>query len=71
MINDITINAIMSAGMRCLVEKLGVVEAETFISVIKDSSFDYTEWRRDHLWQGMSLDEIFKLAAKREKTKKT
>ena len=71
MINDVATDAIMSTGMRCHVEKLGIVEAEAFISVIRESSFDYTEWRRDHLWQGMSLDEIFQLAAEREKARKT
>jgi hypothetical protein len=70
MINDVATNAMMSTGMRCLVEKLGIVEAEMFISVIRENSFDYTEWRRDNLWQDMSLDEIFKLAEEREKAKK-
>jgi len=67
MIHNATTNAIMVAGMKCLTEKLGVVEAEMFISMIRENTFDYTEWRRDNLWQDMSLDEIFELAAKREK----
>jgi hypothetical protein len=67
MIQDATTNAIMTAGMNCLVEKLGVVEAEVFLSMIRESTFDYTEWRRDNLWQNMSLDEILQLAAAREK----
>ncbi len=53
--------------MKCLVEKLGIVEAEMFISTIRDEMFDYTEWRQNNLWKDMSLDEIFDLAAKREK----
>ena len=69
MINNAATSAIMSTGMRCLVEKLGIVEAEMFISAIRENSFDYTEWRRDHLWQGMTLDEIFKLAEEREKAR--
>jgi acyl-CoA reductase-like NAD-dependent aldehyde dehydrogenase len=70
MIEDAATSAIMSAGMRCLEEKLGIVEAEIFISVIRENTFDYTEWRRDNLWKDMSLDEIFKLATEREKTRK-
>jgi rubrerythrin len=38
-----------------------------FISGIRENTFDYTEWRRDHLWQNMSLDEVLQLAAEREK----
>ena len=56
--------------MKCLIEKLGTVEAEMFISIIRENTFDYTEWRRDNLWRGMSVDEIFELAAKREKMKR-
>jgi len=69
--NDAVTSAMMSAGMKCLVEKLGIVEAEMFIAVIRENSFDYTEWRREHIWQGMSLDEIFQLAAEREKMRQT
>jgi len=71
MINDAVTSAMMSAGMKCLVAKLGIVEAEMFISVIRESSFDYTKWRQEHLWPHMSIDEIFQLAAEREKTRKT
>ena len=37
---------IMDAGFACLVEKLGVVDAERFVAMIKRDSFDYTIWRR-------------------------
>lgn len=67
MIQNATTDAIMVAGMNCLREKLGVVEAEVFLAMIRENTFDYTEWRRDNLWQDMSLDEIFQLAAEREK----
>ena len=67
MIQNATTDAIMVAGMNCLMEKLGVVEAEMFLAMIRENTFDYTEWRRDNLWQGMSIDEIFQLAAEREK----
>jgi len=67
MIDNVAADAIMSAGMKCLVEKLGTVEAEIFISIIRENTFDYTEWRRSNLWQNMSINEIFELAAEREK----
>lgn len=37
---------IMSRGINCLLEKLGVVETEKFISVINREKFDYTKWQR-------------------------
>ncbi|MCL1874754.1 MAG: hypothetical protein FWF87_00680 [Synergistaceae bacterium] len=67
MINNVATNAIMSAGMKCLIDKLGSVEAEMFLSIVRENTFDYTEWRRNNLWKGMSVEEIFELAAKREK----
>ena len=39
---------IMSRGMACLTEGLGVVEAERFISVLIREKFDYTKWQRDY-----------------------
>jgi len=67
MIQNTAKDAIMIAGMNCLVEKLGVVEAEVFLTMIRENTFDYTEWRRDNLWQDMSIDEILQLATTREK----
>lgn len=37
---------IMDRGINCLLEKLGVIETERFISVINREKFDYTEWQR-------------------------
>ena len=37
---------IMDRGINCLLEKLGVVETERFISVINREKFDYTKWQR-------------------------
>lgn len=39
---------IMNKGMNCLLEKLGVVEAEQFISIIIREKFDYTKWQQEH-----------------------
>ena len=37
---------IMNRGINCLLEKLGVIETERFISVINSEKFDYTKWQR-------------------------
>ena len=37
-----------SKGMQCLVERLGIVDAEAFIALIIREQFDYTEWRREY-----------------------
>lgn len=39
---------IMDKGITCLLEKLGTVETERFISVMLRERFDYTKWRRQH-----------------------
>ena len=39
---------VMNRGMECLVENLGIIEAEHFISVIIREKFDYTKWQREH-----------------------
>ncbi len=38
---------IISRGINCLLEKLGVVETERFIAVINREKFDYTKWQRE------------------------
>lgn len=37
---------IMNRGINCLIEKLGVVDTEQFISVIMREKFDYTKWQK-------------------------
>jgi hypothetical protein len=39
---------IIDKGMSCLLERLGVIETEQFISVILRERFDYTNWQRGH-----------------------
>lgn len=48
---------LMDAGFACLVEKLGVVDAERFVAMIKRDSFDYTLWRREY-FDNMDLDQV-------------
>ena len=53
---------IMDRGMNCLLEQLGVIETERFISVIIREKFDYTKWRRS-LFGDASVEEIIDAAA--------
>jgi len=48
-------------GLHALVEALGTVEAERFITLMLREPFDYTRWQR-HLWAEKSVDEISKAA---------
>ena len=48
---------IMDTGFACLVEKLGIVDAECFVAMIKRDSFDYTIWRREY-FDKMDLEQI-------------
>ena len=54
---------LMETGMKCLIDALGEVGAERFISQIIREPFDYTKWQRD-LFEGMSVEEISAAAAK-------
>ena len=47
---------LMNRGIDCLLEKLGVVETERFISVINREKFDYTKWQRKQ-FDRMDSDE--------------
>jgi hypothetical protein len=59
MISDTTL---LCKGMECLTENLGLVEAEKFITLIHNESFDYTIWRRDNLFKGLTVEELSKKA---------
>ena len=39
---------VLNGGMQCLVEHLGIIEAEQFIAAVIREKFDYTKWQRDH-----------------------
>jgi hypothetical protein len=50
-------------GVRVLMESLGEVEAERFISLIMREPFDYTKWQRS-LWTDKSVAEISSAATR-------
>jgi hypothetical protein len=55
--------ALRTKGMEVLINSLGKVEAERFISIIIKEPFDYTEWQRD-LFNNVSVRELSSLAMK-------
>ncbi len=58
---------IMNKGMKCLTEKMGIVEAERFISIIIREKFDYTKWQRE-FFDAKTPEEISREAAQYEKS---
>lgn len=44
-------------GLRALIDALGIVEAEKFISLILREPFDYTKWQQN-LWPDRNVAEI-------------
>jgi hypothetical protein len=55
---------LMKTGMKILIEQLGNIEAERFVSILLREPFDYTEWRKNNLCIGMTVEEISKEAVK-------
>ena len=45
-------------GLEILSEHMGETDAETFIALINRNKFNYTEWRSENLFKGMTPEEI-------------
>ena len=56
-------SVLRSEGMSILLEKLGKVDVERFISLLIKEPFDYTKWQSD-LMQGMSVKKLSSKAMK-------
>ena len=52
-----TDSVVKAEGMQVLLDKLGRVDAERFISLIIKESYDYTK-RQKKLFDGMSVKEL-------------
>ena len=61
---------IFSQGLEILSEHMGDTDAEAFIALISRNKFNYTEWRRDNLFKGMTPEEIRAGAIEYAKTHK-
>ena len=44
-------------GFKILIEKLGDIDAEKFISLINKEPFDYTQWQST-LWSDQTIDQV-------------
>ena len=53
---------VMRLGMNCLIENLGVIDAERFISILFKEKSDYTLWRRRY-FEDVDLDSFLKASA--------
>ena len=47
----------LSRGMEILSQKMGIVDAERFIFLIKTEGFDYTKWQREY-FDGKTKEEM-------------
>ena len=56
-----TENELRIQGVDALIQSLGKVNAERFISLINREPFDYTKWQRN-LWKNKSGEEISRMA---------
>jgi hypothetical protein len=53
-------------GFNTLVDTLGEVDAERFITLILREPFDYTKWQKN-LWENRSMEEISRAAMQHRK----
>ena len=56
--NVITDDKLRADGFTVLVKALGDVNAERFIMLMNREPFDYTEWRKDNLFVGETVDSL-------------
>lgn len=64
----LTDTEIKRKGFKILVEKLGDVDAEKFISLISKEPFDYTQWQST-LWSEQTIDQVSEKAMNYRRTK--
>ena len=53
---------LMKTGMKILIENLGNIDAERFVSILLREPIDYTQWRKNNLGLNMTVEEISKEA---------
>ena len=60
-INQPSTAEILDTGINYLIEKMGIVETERFISALIKEKSDYTKWRQQY-FDGVSSDEFHEAA---------
>jgi len=66
----LTDTEIKKKGLSVLIDNLGDVDAEKFISLIIKEPFDYTEWQ-SILWNKQSVEQVSEKAMLYRKQNKT
>lgn len=66
----LTDTEIKEKGLKVLVENLGDLDAEKFISLIIKDPFDYTEWQGG-LWRGETVEQISQSAMNYRQKRRT
>ena len=61
---------IWTKGLNCLFENLGFIDAQKFILMVNSRKNDYTEWRRENLFENLSEGEFLQNAVKYAKNHK-
>lgn len=56
--NQTTDNELSVKCMNVLMNSVGPVDAERFISLVTNAAFDYTDWQKN-LFEGETLDTLF------------
>ena len=56
--NQATDNELSVKCMNVLMNAVGPVDAERFISIVANGAFDYTDWQKS-LFEGETLDTLF------------
>jgi len=54
-------SVIKTDGFNAIFDKLDIVEAERFITLINRDKLDYTKWRKK-LWEDLSVEELSRRA---------
>lgn len=57
----LTDSVLKNKAMDVLIDHLGLVDTERFISLISKEPFDYTRWQA-HLFEDVSVEELSKAA---------
>ena len=52
---------VLCKGMDALIDRLGIVEAEHFITIVNRERFDYTKWQREY-FDRMTPEELMEKA---------
>ena len=65
----LTDTEIKRKGFKILIENLGDVDAEKFISLINKEPFDYTQWQSS-LWDDQTIKQVSEMAMKYRVQKK-